>query len=77
MKKATKIVAGLLHEVSHQEGGEHCQAGHAEQGSRVAPVIKALTDKGAVIGLEAGFVVVNLHVGPACTDYAFVFMLKL
>jgi len=67
------VVAGLLHEVGHQEGGEHRQAGEAGQGSRVAFVVEALAHVGVVLFQDGGVAVALLVLlPPAATDHALV-----
>jgi len=67
------VVVGLLHEVGHQEGGDHRQAGDAEHGSRVALVLEALAHVGVVL-FQHGSVAVTLLVllPPAATDHTLV-----
>lgn len=63
----------LLHEVGHQQGRHHGQAGYAEHGGRVASVLEALADVGVVL-LEDGGVAIGLLVLliTAATDHTLV-----
>merc|ERR1712180_107066 len=63
----------LLHEVGHQEGGDHRQAGDAEHGSRVALVLEALAHVGVVFFQDGGVAVALLILlPPAATDHTLI-----